>query len=59
MNVHFSFEIQRNQKDQSKMKRQGGANAVLQQVEQQRLQTECMVTQTETTQRLQEQLIAL
>ena len=45
------------------MKRQGKANAVLQQVEQQkeqqRLQIECMVAQTETIQRLQKQLIVV
>ena len=53
---HFSIEIQRNQTDPSKMKRQDEANAVLQQVEQQheqqRLQSEYMVTQTEMIQHL-------
>ena len=50
--THFSIEIQRNRTDPSEMKRQGEANVVLQQVEQQkeqqRLQTECMVAQTDT-----------
>ena len=61
--THFSIEIQRNRTDPSKLKIQGEANAVLQQVEQQkeqqRLQTECMVAQTDTIQRLQEQLTAV
>ena len=52
MMTHFSVEIQCNQADPSKMKRQGEVNAVLQQVEQQKeqqhLQTEYMVAQTET-----------
>ena len=52
MMTHFSIEIQRNCTDPSEMKRQGEANAVIQQVEQQkkqqRLQTECMVAQTDT-----------
>ena len=63
MMTHFSIEIQRNRPDQSKLKIQGEANAVLQQVEQQkeqqRLQTECMVAQTDTIQQLQEQLTAV
>ena len=59
MMTHFSIEIQWNQTNLSKMKRQGKANAVLQQVEQQHLQTECMVAQTESVQRLQEQLVAV
>ena len=49
MMAHFSIEIQRNQTDPSKMKRQGEYNAVHHQVEQQkeqqRLQTKCMVAQ--------------
>ena len=61
--THFSIEIQRNRTDPSKLKIQGEANAVLQQVEQQkeqqRLQSECMVAQTDTIQRLQEQLTAV
>ena len=63
MITHFSIEIQRNQTDPFKMKRQGEANLVLQQVEQQKeqqhLQTECMVAQTETIQRLQGHLTAV
>ena len=63
MKTHFSIEIQRNRTDPSKLKIQGEANVVLQQVEQQkeqqRLQTECMVAQTDTIQRLQEQLTAV
>ncbi|OEU09765.1 hypothetical protein FRACYDRAFT_248024 [Fragilariopsis cylindrus CCMP1102] len=63
MMVHFSIEIQRNRTDPSKLKLQGEANAVLKQVEQQeekqRLQSECMVAQTDTINRLQEQLTAV
>ena len=56
--THFSIEIQQNQTNPSKMKRQGEANAVLQlqyveqQNKQQLLQTECMAAQTDTIQRL-------
>ena len=61
--THFIIKIQRNRTDPSKLRIQGEANAVLQQVEQQkeqqRLQTECMVAQTDTIQRLQEQLTAV
>ena len=63
MMIHFSIEIQRNRTDPSKLKLQGEANAVLKQVEQQeekqRLQSECMVAQTDTINRLQEQLTAV
>ena len=60
--THFSIEIQQNRTDTSKMKRQGKANRVLQQVEQQQqqqLQSECMVAQIEKIQRLQDQLAAV
>ena len=61
--THFSIEIQRNRTDPSKLKIQGEANAVLKQVEQQKeqqyLQTECMVAQTDTIQQLQEHLTAV
>ena len=49
--THFSIEIQKNRTDPSKMKQQGKAHSVLQQVEQQKeqpkFQSECMVVQTE------------
>lgn len=50
MMTQLSIKIQQNRTDPSKVKIQGEAKAVLQK------KTECMVSQTETIQKLQEQL---